>query len=100
MEARLDLHGMTQQEAHGALIRFITGSHLASRQVVLVITGKGRGGEGAGILRRAVPHWLAGRELSPIVASYGPAHQSHGGAGALYVRLRSPKRAGKGRPRP
>lgn len=92
IDARLDLHGMTQEEAHGALLRFIGASQQAGRRTVLVITGKGRGGEGMGILRRAVPHWLASRELQRLVVSFGPAHHTHGGDGAFYVRLRSSRR--------
>lgn len=92
IDGRLDLHGLTQDEAHRALVRFIGASSQAGRRTVLVITGKGRGGEGAGILRHAVPHWLAGRELQRLVVSFGPAHQTHGGDGALYVRLRGARR--------
>lgn len=89
LDARIDLHGMTEAEAHGALNRFIHHSHGEGRRMVLVITGKGSGGEGRGVLRRAVPHWLLGRELSRLVVSFGPAHPNHGGDGALYVRLRT-----------
>jgi DNA-nicking Smr family endonuclease len=89
IDARIDLHGMTQDEAHRALARFIGASVARQRRVVLVITGKGSGGEGRGVLRRAVPHWLAGRDLTRQVVSFGPAHPSHGGDGALYIRLRT-----------
>lgn len=88
IEARIDLHGMTQEEAHRALISFIETQTALRRRMVLVITGKGVGGEGRGVLRRAVPEWLLGRELVRHVVSYGPAAQTHGGDGALYVRLR------------
>ncbi|MEO1105606.1 MAG: Smr/MutS family protein [Devosia sp.] len=89
IEARIDLHGMTEAQAHGELIRFLDRSFRDGRRHVLVITGKGTGGEGRGVLRRAVPHWLGGKELSRLVVSFGPAHHPHGGDGALYVRLRS-----------
>ncbi|WP_075220608.1 Smr/MutS family protein [Acuticoccus yangtzensis] len=97
IDGRIDLHGMTQEEAHGALVRFIVSSAGMRRRVVLVITGKGMGpargfGEGRGVLRRSVPHWLTSRELAPHVVTFGPAHAAHGGDGALYVRLRTPKR--------
>ncbi|MEM6762358.1 MAG: Smr/MutS family protein [Pseudomonadota bacterium] len=88
IEGRIDLHGMTQAEAHAALHRFVLGSAASGQRIVLVITGKGRGGEGAGILRRAVPHWLTGKDLRRVVAGYGAAHPHHGGAGAIYVRLK------------
>lgn len=92
IDARIDLHGMTQEEAHAALIRFVVHSVGLRRRVVLVITGKGLGeGEGRGVLRRNVPHWLVGRELGRHVVSFGSAHAAHGGDGALYVRLRPSK---------
>lgn len=89
IEARIDLHGMTEAQAHGALVQFLDRSFRDGRRHVLVITGKGSGGEGRGVLRRAVPHWLGGKDLSRLVVSFGPAHHPHGGDGALYVRLRS-----------
>lgn len=94
IDGRIDLHGMTQEEAHLALLRFIDVSVGERRRVVLVITGKGvsggsRGSDHRGVLRRSVPHWLTGRELARYVVSFGPAHQTHGGDGAIYVRLRS-----------
>lgn len=93
-EARLDLHGMTVDVAHSALIAFLLRSHAAGKRLVLVITGKGRDGEGdpfglsRGILRRQVPHWLEQPPLRQIVLQTTPAHQKHGGTGALYVYLR------------
>ncbi|GAB5374014.1 MAG: hypothetical protein AcusKO_04760 [Acuticoccus sp.] len=92
IDGRIDLHGLTQEEAHGVLIRFIDTSFRGGRRTVLVITGKGRGGDGRGILRRAVPHWLNDRAIKSMVVSFGPAHQNHGGDGALYVRLRGARR--------
>lgn len=93
-EARLDLHGMTAERAHAALTRFICAAHADGRRLVLVITGKGRGPDEAGlpyrpgILRYSVPHWLATPPLARMVLEVVEAHRSHGGAGALYVYLR------------
>lgn len=95
-EARIDLHGMTLAEAHPELIRFILGSHGAGRRLVLVITGKGRDGDGEGplfpqrrgILRRQVPQWLNTPPLGGIVLQVAQAHRRHGGEGAFYVYLR------------
>jgi DNA-nicking Smr family endonuclease len=101
IEARIDLHGQTQQEAHRALAAFITGAHKAGRRCVLVITGKG-GPSGArrerdegvmpdrerGILRRAVPRWLNEPDLRPLILGFAQAQPAHGGAGAVYVLLR------------
>ena len=86
IEGKLDLHGMTQDEAHSRLFRFVEGAHLAGKRTVLVITGKGVRGEG--ILRQAVPRWLALPEFRKRVIGFHEAHSSHGGSGALYLRIR------------
>jgi DNA-nicking Smr family endonuclease len=86
VEARLDLHGLTQDEAHRALTRFIEASSRAGLRQVLVITGKGRQGEG--VLRGAVPRWLAEDSLRGRVLAASPAAPRDGGSGALYLRLR------------
>ncbi len=86
IEARLDLHGMTQAEAHRALFGFVGGSRTAGRRCVLVITGHGR--IGGGVLKSAVPRWLHEPELRRHVLAIAPARPQHGGTGALYVLLR------------
>jgi DNA-nicking Smr family endonuclease len=88
IEARLDLHGMTQTEAHRALAAFIGRSHDAGRRCVLVITGRGLGPDGPGILKGAVPRWLQEPELRQHVLAMAPAQPRHGGAGATYLLLR------------
>ena len=88
IEARLDLHGMTQAEAHQALTAFIRVSRDAGRRCVLVITGRGLGPNGTGVLKSAVPRWLAEPELRRQVLATAAAQPRHGGAGAAYVLLR------------
>lgn len=94
-EARLDLHGMTLDAAHGALTRFILTSSAQGRRLVLVITGKGKPGEDqgpipvrVGVLRHHAPRWLASGPLAQAVLQVVPAHHRHGGEGAFYVYLR------------
>jgi DNA-nicking Smr family endonuclease len=88
IDARFDLHGLTQAEAHAALSRFLHAAQDRGAKLVLIITGKGgRSGE-MGVLRRQVPHWLAVPELRDLVIGFEDAHTAHGGEGALYVRLR------------
>jgi DNA-nicking Smr family endonuclease len=100
IEARIDLHGQTQESAHRALIAFVAGARKAGRRCVLVITGKG-GPPGArdaeegimpererGVLRKAVPRWLNEADLRPLILGFAQAQPAHGGAGAFYVLLR------------
>ena len=93
IDARIDLHGMTQRQAHAALLRFLRGAQAENAKVVLVVTGKGGGrlepdGGERGVLRRQVPLWLELPEFRHVIVGFGEAHASHGGQGALYVRLR------------
>jgi DNA-nicking Smr family endonuclease len=90
IDARLDLHGMTQTRAHHALFSFLQRAHSGGLTFVLVITGKGRiGAENErGVLRRQVPQWLSLPEFRSLVVGFEEAHIGHGGEGALYVRIR------------
>lgn len=86
IEATLDLHGMTSEKAHAALIRFIGSHHKRKSRCLLVITGKGKTGEG--VLRRALPGWLADDALAAMILAFDNAKAKHGGSGAFYVLLR------------
>lgn len=93
-EARLDLHGMTVADAHGALAEFIFRAQSKGLRLVLVITGKGHPKAGdpfpneRGVLRRQVPEWLRLSPLGPLVLDVAPANRKHGGEGAFYVYLK------------
>ena len=96
-DARIDLHGMTQQLAHRNLSGWLIAAHRRGHRLVLVITGKGnpRNDENApwmmsshGVLKQMVPRWLNEPELAALIANISPAHPRHGGDGALYVYLR------------
>ena len=100
VEARLDLHGMRQRDAHAQLRRFLKTAQAKGLKHVLVITGKGVDQTAAksfyeederGVLRQAVPHWLADPEFATLVVSFSQAPRRLGGEGALYVRLRRPR---------
>lgn len=93
IEARLDLHGMTQTRAHRALSGFLQRAHGDGLTFVLVITGKGKMGieSERGVLRRQVPQWLGQPEFRALVVGFEEAHIGHGGEGALYVRIRRSK---------
>jgi len=87
IDARLDLHGHTQDTAHRELIEFLLRHARNGARCVLVITGKGR--LGTGILRTRLFDWIAHPDLRPFIAGYAPAHPRHGGAGATYIFLRA-----------
>jgi DNA-nicking Smr family endonuclease len=94
IDARLDLHGYTQAQAHTALLAFLQRAQRDGARLALVVTGKGgaRGDPLAatarGVLKRQVPIWLALPEFRAFVVGFEAAHVGHGGEGALYVRLR------------
>ncbi len=101
IEARLDLHGLRQDDAYTRLSHFLHACHHRGLKHVLVITGKGRADDDSdapfsiaferperGVLRRNVPRWLAEPALLAIVVSVTPAAARHGGEGAFYVELR------------
>jgi DNA-nicking Smr family endonuclease len=90
IDARIDLHGMTQTRAHRALLGFLQRAQRDGSTFVLVITGKGKVGAESerGVLRRQVPQWLNLPEFRSLVVGFEEAHVGHGGEGALYVRVR------------
>ena len=96
IDGTLDLHGMRQDEAYGALVRFISARSARGDRTILVITGKGLkkvNGDPTtiverGVLRTMLPIWLNSPELIPLVAGWDQSAQGHGGEGAWYVRLR------------
>jgi DNA-nicking Smr family endonuclease len=103
VDARIDLHGLRQRDAHARLRTFLLEAHADGLRTVLVITGKGgeehpdrlgdlAGERQRGVLRRNVPHWLEEPELRAIVLSVTQAGVRHGGSGALYVQLRKGSR--------
>ncbi len=90
---RIDLHGLTQAETHDALLGFLRRAQARGARVVLLITGKGARADAdpfaeRGVLKRQVPLWLGGVEFRAFVVGFEDAGRGHGGAGALYVRVR------------
>ncbi len=93
VDARIDLHGLRQDQAHSRLRAFLVRAQSNGARVVLVITGKGTTGGGGlfdekGVLKRQVPIWLSEPGMRAIVLGFSEASVTHGGSGALYVRLR------------
>ncbi len=98
-QASMDLHGLTQEAAHRALLSFLQRSRKSGLRLTLVVTGKGNPkNEDAewmmrshGVLKEMVPRWLNEPEFAALIAGSAPAHVRHGGAGALYIYLRKPE---------
>jgi DNA-nicking Smr family endonuclease len=88
VEAMLDLHGLTQEEAHRQLDGFLALSAQAGRRCVLVITGKGVWRPESGVLREMVPRWLNEAPNRARVLAIAHAQPRHGGTGALYLLLK------------
>lgn len=97
IDARIDLHGMTQAAARTSLGHFLHAARSRGFRAVLVITGKGKAGardrepgeDAPGVIRRRFPEWLAEPELRHLVSGYAGAHRRHGGDGAFYVMIRT-----------
>lgn len=86
LEARIDLHGLSQLAAYQRLQHFIQKSRQQGLRTILVITGKGKAGRG--VLRENVPQWLSEPPLSDAIIAFGTSRPQDGGEGALYVRLK------------
>lgn len=86
---RLDLHGMTEAAAHAALHDFVIAQHAEGARQLLIITGKGRGGDG--ILRRNLPLWCEHPALQRLITELALAPPRLGGSGAFLVSLSKPK---------
>lgn len=87
VDGRIDLHGLTLDQAHAALTAFVRGAHARAARCVVVITGKGKGGS-IGKIRNETPHWLNQAPLRPLILAVSEARHRDGGAGALYVLLK------------
>ncbi len=104
IDARLDLHGLRQDEAHARLAGFLALAQSSGWRLVLVITGKGGSGTGfeslagpeRGVLRRVVPLWLSLPDFRRYVLGFEEAHLAHGGGGAIYIRIRKRRDHGIG----
>jgi DNA-nicking Smr family endonuclease len=92
VEAVLDLHGMTKNDAFDALSGFIASGFHSQKRCILVVTGKGsRSSDGVGVLKSHLPIWISTPPLDQYVLDYAPAIQKHGGGGAFYVYLKRQK---------
>jgi DNA-nicking Smr family endonuclease len=103
-DARIDLHGMTEDVAHDRLLAFLRNAQRGGARLALVITGKGAAPRdehapfdmeaerrARGVLKSMVPRWFSEPEFAQLIADTRTAHRKHGGSGAMYVYLRKRK---------
>ncbi len=86
IEDRIDLHGLSQNQAHPRLQSFLLSALRRQLRYILIITGKGR--EGRGVLREKVPEWLSEPPFGDHIIAFCAAKPEDGGTGALYVKLK------------
>jgi DNA-nicking Smr family endonuclease len=86
IDATLDLHGKTQDQAFALINHYITNAYNMGNRCILIITGKGH--NGLGILREQLPKWLNNSHLKDYILTISHANQKHGGTGSFYVLLR------------
>lgn len=89
VQARLDLHGMTQAQAKDAVDRFLNDSRRTSKRCVLIVHGRGLNSQDQiPVLKEALRVWLSQKRVGKTVLAFATARPQDGGAGAVYVLLR------------
>ncbi len=89
VQAHVDLHGMTQEQAHQRVDRFILESRTAGQRCVLIVHGRGLNSKDQiPVLKERVRVWLTRGRIARSVLCFATARPSDGGAGAVYVLLR------------
>ena len=90
LDGAIDLHGLTVADAHGAFLKFVRTHIKQQSRMLLVITGKGRGGAPGekGAIRAALPSWIHEPDIEHSILKCAPASAKHGGKGAFYILLR------------
>jgi DNA-nicking Smr family endonuclease len=88
IDARLDLHGATVDDARQRLAEFLRTMRARGERCVLVIHGKGENRPTGGVLRGEMSAWLSQGAARQHVAAFATARDDDGGEGAVYVALR------------
>ena len=86
IENKLDLHGFNQEDAKNLLEDFINQSIENGKRLILIITGKGK--EGEGVIKNNIISWLNNKSLRNRILAVNHASKKHGGSGAIYILLR------------
>jgi len=90
IQAHLDLHGLTVDQARPVVEAFLEASVRARYGCVRVVHGRGLHSVGKQpLMKKNVERWLSHRRLARYVVAYTSARAVDGGGGAVYVLLRS-----------
>ena len=88
IEAELDLHGCTVEQARPRVAEFVQSAQAARRRCVRIIHGKGLSSQGKlPVLKGKVNAWL---RQTDAVLGFCSARRNDGGTGAVYVLLKRP----------
>jgi len=91
-DAKIDLHGYSQDQAYDALHNFIEKNYFSQKRHLLIITGKGKfcyqTYQNMGILKPKLPEWFYDSHFAKYVSVYQKAAPKDGGSGAYYIILR------------
>ncbi|MBX3027730.1 Smr/MutS family protein [bacterium] len=94
-QSHLDLHGMTAEEARGAVDRFLKSAQQQGQRCVLIVHGRGLNSKDqVPVLKTRLATWLARGSWARLVLAFTSARPCDGGAGALYVLLRRQRKTG------
>ena len=89
VQAHVDLHGLTRDEARAELEAFLQRSRQAGKRCVLVVHGRGlHSKDQVPILKEALKRWMATARFADHVLAFATARPHDGGLGAVYVLLR------------
>ena len=88
VNAKIDLHGFTEDQAFSAVKTFILSSFYSKKRNLLIITGKGSSITKSSVLRTKLPEWLNLEGIRERIIRFSSASNKHGGNGAFYVLLK------------
>jgi len=89
VQAHVDLHGLTRQEAEERVKAFLLESRRGGLRCVLIVHGRGLNSpESFPVLKDSIPLWLNRGFARRIVLAFATARPYDGGTGAIYVLLR------------
>ena len=92
IDATLDLHGQSIQNAHASFLAFIESCYTGNKRNLLIITGKGKNSPGGvGAIKNEFKSWVKKDMIADKVINYTYAKNKDGGDGAFYVFLKKQK---------